>query len=675
MKSRSPDLPLPAKSSHLWFGGDYNPEQWPEETWIEDVALMREAGVNLATVAVFAWSKINPAPGVFEFGWLDRLMDLLHAHGIGVCLATATASPPAWLTIDFPDSRAVNASALPLHHGSRQNYSPNSPSYQRFARELVQAMADRYAQHPALIFWHINNEYMCHTFESYSEHDAAAFRKWLQERYGSLETLNEAWGAAFWSQLYHDWDHVMPPMIAPYLGNPTQALDYRRFMNDSFLALYRMEKDILREKSPEIPITTNFIGLYKNLDQFGWADDLDVASWDAYPDPGVDLFGFPMGHDLTRSLKGGRPFLLMEQAAGQVNWRPINRNKRPGEMRLQSLQAVARGADGVLFFQWRQSRTGGEMYHSAMLPHVGAERSRIFSEIKSLGRELKLLEPVAGSRVRAETAILMDWSNWWALEGEGKIRRFDYSDLLRKFHQPLYDENLTCDVIPPGSDLSGYRLIVVPFLYMLAPSAAKQLTEYVARGGRLLVSCFTGVVDENHHAQLGGYPAHLREVLGLWTEFWEPLPDGESYDATWVNSREHFTLSCLQETVHLEGAEALAEFEDGPAARLPAITAHTFGKGMAAYVAGVPCTSALRRVVRHLLPSPAINVPAGVELTERVQPDGRRFLFVLNFNATPVVFEPGALPRGIELLTGSSTPDRLDPLDAMVLALESPADT
>ena len=429
----------------IYYGGDYNPEQWPEEVWQEDVTLMQEAGVNLVSVAIFAWSKLEPEEGRYEFGWLDRLLDLLHENNIGVCLATATAAPPPWLAHKYPQSLPVTKDGVRLGVGSRQQYSPSSPDYQRLAAKLVRAIAERYGSHPALKLWHINNEYGCHVYESFDEDSAAAFRAWLKGCYGSVEALNEAWGTSFWSQTYYAWDEVSPPAAAPTFLNPTQQLDWKRFCSDALLSLYQMERDILREVTPDVPATTNFMGAFKPVDYWRWTPAVDVVANDAYPDPGDGEAGIhaALQSDLMRSLGLGAPWILMEQAPNQVQWRGRNSLKAPGVMRLWSLQAVARGARGVMFFQWRQSRAGAEKFHSGMVPHAGTEH-RTWFEVRDLGQELKTLRDVLeSSRVKRTSAIVFDWETWWALELDARpsadVRYFEqvysyYAPLWRQKH-------------------------------------------------------------------------------------------------------------------------------------------------------------------------------------------------------------------------------------------------
>ena len=497
----------PRLPSKLYYGGDYNPEQWPEFIWQEDIRLMREVGVNIVSLGIFSWAKLQPSEKRFNFGWLDRIMDLLAANGISVCLATATASPPPWLSRKYPDVLPVTADGVVLQVGSRQQYSPSSRVYKKFAAALVRKLAARYRKHPALVSWHINNEYACHLQECHGEDSTVAFRNWLRARYKTLDALNEAWGTAFWSQAYGDWKEIFTPRRAPYHCNPTQCLDFKRFINDAFLSLYRMEAAILRTATPQIPITTNFMGFFKPLDYRDWAGVVDYVAWDSYPDP-VDekaaRHAGAVGHDLMRSLKPDRPFVLMEQATSAVNWRPTNLPKRPGLMRLGSLQTLARGGDGVMFFQWRASKAGAEKFHSAFLQHVPHDRSRVFAEVKTLGFELGKLAIVAGSVVKNKVAIAFDWQAWWAVETESKPGRIDYAGWAQTLHRWFYEKNIGVDFVHPGADLAQYDLVLVPSLYLLTSPDADNLTHFVVRGGTLRATYFTGIVDQKVHFVLGG---------------------------------------------------------------------------------------------------------------------------------------------------------------------------
>ena len=367
------------------FGGDYNPEQWNRSVWDEDVALMREAGVNLVTLGVFAWASLEPEPGKFTFGWLDEVIDLLHAGGISVDLATPTAAPPAWLAYDYPQTLPVTEDGWVFGFGSRLQFDPTSAVYRDRAAKITRQLAARYSQHPALAMWHIGNEYGP---AAYNPSSAAAFRLWLQRKYGDLETLNDAWYTRFWSQRYTSWEQVCPPEMPRSWSNPARRLDFLRFTSDALLECYIAERDIVRSYRDDLPVVTNYMRFYKRADYWRWAREQDAVALDIYPDPGQEdsRIAASLNFDLMRSLRG-EPWLLMEQAASAVSQWKVNNPKRPGRMRLGSYQAIAHGADSVLFFQWRASRGGHERFHSAMLPHSGTN-ARTWKEVAALGSEL-----------------------------------------------------------------------------------------------------------------------------------------------------------------------------------------------------------------------------------------------------------------------------------------------
>ena len=664
---------LVEKVPHVLYGGDYNPEQWPEEVWKEDVRLMQEAGVNLVSLGIFSWAKLEPRPGEYDFGWLDKIMDLLHEGGVMVDLATATASPPPWLAKVHPESLPVTKDGVTLHPGARQHYFPSSAAYRERAAQLVRRIADRYTDHPALAMWHVNNEYGCHVAECYCDASAAHFRAWLEERYGNLDALNEAWGTAFWSQRYAEWDEILPPRAAPTFANPTQQLDFRRFSSDALLECFEMEKDILRGATPEIPITTNFMGFFKPVDYWKWAEREDVVSDDSYPDPADPEahIGAAMARDLMRSLAGGGPWVLMEQTTVRVNWRERNVPKKPGQMRLWSYQTVARGADGIMFFQWRASKAGAEKFHSAMVPHVRPAESRGWQEVKLLGAELGRLDRLLGARGEAQTAILLDWESWWAMELDSKpshdVRMLDG---LYHFYTPLFGANIPVDFAHPGADLSNYKLLIAPNLYLVTDEAAENLNRFVAGGGTLLMSFFSGIVDGHDHVRLGGYPAPFREMLGIRIEDFVPLAASEENR---MLTRDGASYSCdlWADLVHLQGAESLASYERGFYAGVPAVTRHAFGEGAAYYLGTRPekryTKALLERVCREAGIGPPLQTPPGVEVVRRKTEDAA-FLFALNHSPKPVELHLTGPAR--DLLTGREHDDEvltLDPLDVVIL--------
>jgi len=657
----------------IWYGGDYNPEQWPEEVWHEDARLMQQAGVNLVSIGIFAWSFLEPQPGQYDFAWLDRLMDLLYAHGVHVSLGTATASPPPWLAHRHPNSLPVTADGVKLWPGGRQAYCLHSQAYMKAASALVTRLAERYKDHPALAIWHINNEYGCHVSECFCDVSAAAFRKWLYERYSSIDELNHAWGTAFWSQRYGQWEEINPPRRAPTFANPTQQLDWRRFSSDSLIALGDMETEILRTITPDVPVTTNFMGFFKPADYRKWAHREDVVSLDTYPDPS-DAFAAAQNAaqcDLTRSLGDGKPWMLMEQTSSAVNWRPRNVLKQPGQMRLWSMQALARGANTVMFFQWRAARAGAEKFHGALVPHVGTQDSRVWREVSALGNELQELGPLAQSRVVADAGILVDWQSWWALELDSKpSTAVTFYDRLASFYGPLYAANITTDFVFTDSDFADYKVVFVPNLYLVDDATAARLEEYVAAGGTVVMGFFSGIVDENEHIRLGGYPAPFRKMLGIRVEEFAPMAEGELNKVRFSDGSST-VCDLWADVIDLEGASARATFVGNFYAGRPAITEHAFGRGRALYLGTRLAQEAmgafLVRICAETGVMPSVSAPPGVEIVRRRTDDGRDLWFVLNHRPELVAV---TLPvAGVDVLTGAevATAIALEPFGVSIV--------
>ncbi|TAH51283.1 MAG: beta-galactosidase [Chloroflexota bacterium] len=647
--------------SQIQYGGDYNPDQWDESVWLEDARLMREAGVNLVSLGIFSWAKLEPASGQYDFAWLDRVMDLMHAHGVRVDLATPTASPPPWLVKQSPEILPVTADGVTLWHGARRHYCPNSSVYRAHAARIATRLAEHARAHPALTLWHVDNEYGDHLAECFCERCTAAFRVWLEARYQNLDNLNRAWSTAFWSQHYREWAEIIPPRRAPASVNPTQKLDWQRFCSDSFLACFTEQAKILRELTPNIPVTTNFMHFFKSFDYWKWAAYEDIVSNDHYPDHSDPewMITAAMACDLMRSLKQGEPWLLMEQAPSAVNWRGRNAPKRPGEMRLGSYQAVARGANGIMFFQWRASQGGDEKFHSGMVPHVGTN-SRIWREVKQLGNELRTLDALTSSRVYADVAIVFDWENWWALELESKPS----TDLklvprVRAFYRELYRRNLAVDFVRPDADLSRYRLALAPHLYLVNDASVENLKRYVAQGGVLLLNFFSGIVDENDRVRLGGYPAPFRDMLGIWVEEFVPLMKEESNSIV-TDDEENFACAFWSEVIHIESAEVLARYLDDFVADQPALTRHQFGKGVSYYLGTELEHGGIAWLMDRLCAEAKIQTraaPRGVELMTRAD-DTRQWLFALNFSDVETEIPLDGI--GIELLENKTVNGQLN---------------
>lgn len=629
------------------YGGDYNPEQWPEEIWQEDVRLMTEAGVNLVSLGIFNWGLIEPAPGEYDWTGLDRIIALLHEHGIGVDLGTPTSAPPSWLRRAHPEIRLVDFEGRTMASGSRHGLCPSHPVYSDACASIVEQLAARYGKHPAVQMWHLHNEYGWANVQCYCEVSAEAFRTWLADKYGDVDRLNESWGTAFWGLVYRSFDQVEAPAVAPPGVNPALQLDWMRFSNDAHLANYRLQREIISRHSTA-PATTNFmVPNCKDMDYFRWAPHVDVVSNNHYliaerEEHEIEL---AMSADLTRSVAGG-PWMVMEHSTSAVNWQPRNIAKTPGEMRRNSLAHVARGADGVMFFQWRASRAGAEKFHSAMLPHGGTD-TQVWRDVVTLGNDLKRLSDVVDSEVTAEVAVLWDWESWWALELQWRPSvDLEFRERIEAYYASLWKQHVTVDFAHPEADLSRYKAVVAPSSYLLTAEAAKNLRGYVEGGGHLLVSYFSGIVDEHDTVHPGGHAAVLRETLGLWVEEFHPLHEGTRLALTSGAAGRVWS-----EHVRLDGAEALAHFADGPDAGRPALTRHRVGSGSAWYTAtALDDATGLRDLLAQVLDAAGVLRPKG--LPDRLELVRRGPLSFLINHTDQDVHVPGL--RGTDVLTGAA---------------------
>ncbi|MGW0391250.1 beta-galactosidase [Streptomyces sp. NPDC003042] len=660
-----PETPPRPGLRQLAFGGDYNPEQWPESVWREDVLLMREAGVTLVSVGIFSWALLEPEPGAHDFGRLDRILGLLHENGIQVDLATPTVAPPAWFYRAHPDALPVSREGVRYAFGSRGAICHSSPAYREAAARITTELARRYADHPALALWHVHNEYGVPVSACYCDTCAAHFRRWLDARHGSVEAVNEAWGTAFWGQRYTSYEQIDPPRLTPTVGNPAQQLDYRRFADATMRENFTAERDILHRLSPGVPVTTNFMTALSqcdSVDYWAWGREVDLVTNDHYliTDGRRTHVNLAMAADLTRSVAGGAPWLLLEHSTSGVNWQPRNPAKRPGEMARNSLAHVARGSEGALFFQWRQSRAGAEKFHSSMLPHAGTD-SRIWREVVRLGADLGSLSQLRGTRTVPDVAMVWDWQSWWAQSLQWRPSEdHDARERADSFYEALYDRHLTVDFAHPEADLSAYPLVVVPALYLASEAAGANLRRYVEDGGTLVVSYFSGIVDEHDAVHPGAYPGVLRDVLGLSVEEWSPLGEGETVRITGPGEAS-LSADVWTEFVVPRGAETVWAYADGPAAGGPAVTRHRLGRGTAWYVASRLGAGALDTVLEAACEdagiAPRTELPRDVEVVRR-RGEGGEYLFALNHTAHDAkvpLHAPGTELTGGERVAGRLT--------------------
>lgn len=653
--SHAADLPAPTRfdwiADGIAFGADYNPEQWPEELWPEDIALMQRAGVTSVSLGIFSWGLLETADGVWDWGWLDRIMDLLHDGAIGVNLATPTAAPPIWLLRAHPEIATVDADGHRTAQGGRLAWSPSSAVFRRYALRLVRAIAERYGTHPALRMWHVSNEIGNENGRCYSEETGAAFRVWLAERFGDVSRLNAAWGTAFWGHHYTSFDQVEPPRGARTGHNPGLLLDFERFTSDALIAHYRAERDELRRITPRIPITTNFMVMNTPgaTDHEVWAREVDIVANDHYT-IGADPFRhseLAFSADRVRGLVDGRPWMLMEHSTAAVNWQGVNRAKSAGEMARDSLAHVARGSDGILFFQWRASTAGAEQYHSAMVPHAGAD-STIFRDVERLGATLKALAPVRGTRVeKARVALLFDHDAVAALRsGRKPSDLVDPMDMPIAVHRALTLRGIAVDVLPSSADLNGYAAVIVPTLYLTDDALPARLERLADGGAHVLVTYLSGIVDPENRVRSGGYPGAFRELLGIRVDEFFPLMAGES-----VSLDTGHSASVWLENVDARDAEVRARVTSGERSGIPTWTRRALGRGSASYLATRPDTEGLDAVLSDVLDAagvvPVVASEPGLDVIRRVG-DGSSYLFLINHTDA----ERSASASGRDLMTG-----------------------
>ncbi|MZO10045.1 cellulase family glycosylhydrolase [Bifidobacterium pseudocatenulatum] len=639
--------PLAGQQERIWYGGDYNPDQWPEEVWDDDVRLMKKAGVNLVSVGIFSWAKIETSEGVYDFDWLDRIIDKLGEAGVAVDLASATASPPMWLTQAHPEVLWKDYRGDVCQPGARQHWRPTSPVFREYALKLCRAMAEHYKGNPYVVAWHVSNEYGCHNRFDYSEDAEHAFQQWCEERYGTIDAVNDAWGTAFWAQRMNDFSEIVPPR---FIGdgnfmNPGKLLDFKRFSSDALKAFCIAERDTLAEITPDLPLTTNFMVSASGsvLDYDDWGDEVDFVSNDHYFIPGeAHLDELAFSASLVDGIARKDPWFLMEHSTSAVNWREINYRKEPGQLVRDSLAHVAMGADAVCYFQWRQSKAGAEKFHSAMVPHAG-EDSAVFRDVCELGADLNKLsdEGILGSRLaKSRVAVVFDYESEWATEHTATpTQHVHHVDEPLAWFRALADQGVTADVVPVRGAWDDYEMVVLPSVYLLSEETTRRVRDYVVGGGRLVVTYYTGISDEKDHVWLGGYPGSIRDVVGVRVEEFMPMGD----DFTGVPDRLELSNGAVAHDIadvigSVDGtATVLETFKDDPWTGMdgaPAIVAHTFGEGRSVYVGARLGRDGIALSLPEILDSLGMAEAGGndgrVLHVEREGADGSRFVFSFN---------------------------------------------
>lgn len=642
------------KTPFILYGGDYNPDQWSKETLIEDMKFFKLANINTVTLPVFSWALLQPDEDTYNFEWLDDILKTLKENNIYVCMATSTAVQPNWMSRKYPEILPVDFEGRKRKFGGRVKFCPNSEKYRKFSVNLATKLAERYKDYPNIIAWHIGNEYDNYC---YCDHCENKFKEWAKKKYKTIEAVNKAWNMNFWGHTLYSFDEIVAPsaLSEMWYGYDKQctnfqgiAIDYNRFMSDSILECYLGEYNAIKAITPNIEITTNLMGTFKPLDYFKWAKHMDIVSWDNYPSLNADPSDTSLRHDLMRSLKNGKPFMLMEQTPNQQNWQPYNSVKRPGVMRLWSYQAVAHGADTVMFFQMRQSIGACEKYHGAVISHAGHENTRTFRECAELGEELKALgDIIIDSRCDAKVAIMFDWDNWWAVEfSSGPSIQLRYVEQIEKYYKAFHNLNVTVDFVEPTGDLSKYSVVLAPVLYMLKDGAANNIKNFVYNGGTFITTYFSGYVNENDLVSLGGYPAELRDMLGLWVEEIDALPPDMNNSMNLVyklnHMKDNYICNMVCDIINLEGAEALAVYGSDFYKDKPVFTYNKYGDGLAYYIASNPEQAFLNDFALRLAKENnlllGIENKEGVEITQRFK-DNYTLTFVLNHNNEEVTLK------------------------------------
>ena len=652
---------MAGKFKRILYGGDYNPNQWGREIWSEDMRIFRDARINSATVNVFSWAKLQPFEDEYNFSELDDIIDMLSKEGYDIVLATSTGALPAWMFKKYPEVARTDYQGRHHKFGHRHNACPNSLVFQKYASALVDQLAARYASNPHVVCWHISNEY---GGECYCENCEKAFRVWLKNKYKSIEALNKAWNLEFWGHTVYEWDEiVLPNALGDGMDTEQNtafaglSVDYRRFNSDGMLGNFKMERDVIRRYNKDALITTNLMGTYKGLDYFKWAKELDIVSWDNYPGYNTPWSYTAMCHDLMRGLKD-EPFMLMEQTPSQQNWQPYNSLKRPGQMRAQSYQTVAHGADTIQFFQLRRSVGGCEKFQGAVIAHVGTENTRVFREVKQLGEELEQLSPLLpGAANSANVGIIFDWDNYWAFEyTSGPNVDLLYVDQIHQYYKYFYDRNIAVNMIPVDADFSRYKVIVAPVLYMVKPGMKEALEAFVANGGVLITTYMSGIVGETDNVYLGGYPGPLRALAGIWAEEIDALAPEQTNTVRFTDGT---TAKCriVCDLIHTEGAESLASYTSDFYEGMPAVTRNAYGSGITYYLATDMDETGIAKVLDCAMEdgnvTAVIAEPTQLEITKRTT-EAATYYFVMNFRdeAAPL---PASLGGKLDLLTGKQT--------------------
>jgi len=643
----SPDaLKSQSTASHppaILLGTAWYPEQWPESRWDADLELMQKADIHMVRVGEFAWSRMEPSEGQYDFDWLDHAVTAASKHGIYTVLGTPSAAPPAWLTQKYPETLRMEEDGRWAEHGNRQQFNFDNPNYRELARKIAEQMVKRFGHNPWVIGWQIDNEY---AEESYDPGTKAQFQQWVKARYGTLDNLNARWTTSYWSQTYSDWNQI--PIETGY-GNPGLLLSWRRFVSDTWRSYQKNQLDVIRANSdPRQFITTNMMGWFDRYDHYVVSQDLDLASWDDYVGEGhLDPAKNGATHDLTRGFKR-KNFWVMETQPGSVNWAPINNALDKGEVRAMAWHAIGHGADTVSYWQWRSALNGQEEYHGTL---VGADGTPVplYSEVQQLGQEFAKASPVlAGTTVKSDVAILHSYDSRWAINWQKHNSKYDPVAEIVSYYKPLRAISQSIDIVAPTAPLTQYKLVVAPGLNVLSDAAAKNLENYVRQGGHLVLGQRSGMKDDDNGLQRERQPGPLVDLLGGRVEQYYALTDPVPIQGKFGPGESKLWAELL--SAKDSGTEVLETYgkSNGWLDGQPAAITRKVGNGRITYIGAwlddVAMQSAAKWMtdvsgVKPVLPS----VPEGVDVYPRYGGRGTVLILVNFSKADQTISLPNAM--------------------------------
>lgn len=657
---------LTPRFPQLLHGGDYNPDQWLDRPDIleEDIRMLKEAHINCVSIGIFSWAKLEPEEGRYEFDWLEKIIDNLYQNGIYSVLATPSGAKPVWMSEAHPEIRRVQQNLVRDETGDRHNHCYTSPYYREKVRAIDTALAERFAKHPAVILWHLSNEYggTC-----YCPLCQEAFREWLKKKYNNdLDKLNHEWWSHFWSHTITDWAQIHPPLPNGEHSTHGLELDWKRFTTEQVVDFMKLERDAVKSVDPSLPVTTNFMYEFDGYNYFKFKDELDVVSWDSYPwwkggDNTQTASEVAFWHDVMRGIKK-QNFLLMESTPSVTNWTPVSRLKRPGVHMAQCMQAVAHGSNSIQYFQLRKGRGSFEKFHGAVIDHSRSTETREFQDVKAVGEQLEKMNALYSSEVHARVALVYDTENRWAIDGAAGPRNIGthYLETVRAHYKALWEMGISVDIVDEECDISEYSLVIAPMLYLIREGFEDKLKAFVQNGGTLVSTYLSGLVNENDLVYLNGWPgAGLKEVFGIWNETTDGLWDGEENHFSW-NGKTYAT-SELSALLHEQGAQVLANYENDFYAGTPALTLNTYGEGKAYYLAARAEESFYHDFYHQLAETLSLqkalqaDPPHGVEAALRTDSD-HEFLFLANFSGQETEV---TLPHSYENMTDDSTVSKL----------------